>query len=203
MTSENLRRQNACLRDRIKQVLERHPELLDVTEAKALEQDLHVEVGAPFLERTRDKLLERVKAITKDRPEYEHYFDDLAPARAFREATTSRETRLTKALAANVALRVQAVRLMAACVGPGSDRQAVINELVTLFDGPQQREAQRLATDATGSAETSRPTQGIVDPPGVLDLSSALPLFDDRVRPLENLAPQKSVRRSRGVSPPE
>jgi hypothetical protein len=91
MTSEDLRRRNASLHDRIEQVLEMHPELRDWTETIALNQDLHVEVGAPFLERTRDKLLERMQAITKGRPELEHYFDDLATAVAFPE-TTSRET---------------------------------------------------------------------------------------------------------------
>jgi hypothetical protein len=100
MTSEDLRRQNSSLHDKIKQVLEMHPELRDGTEAIALSQDLRVEVGAPFLERTRDKLLERVRAITQDRPELQHYFDNLAPAKAFQDATASQETRLTAALAA-------------------------------------------------------------------------------------------------------
>jgi hypothetical protein len=58
-----------------------HPVLRDGTEAIALRQDLHVEVGAPFLERTRDKLLERMEAIIKDRPELEYYFEDLEPER--------------------------------------------------------------------------------------------------------------------------
>jgi hypothetical protein len=124
-----------------------HPGLRDLTEMTALNQDLHVEVGAPFLERTRDKLLERMQAITKDRPELEHYFDDLASAKAFPEAT-SRETRLSAALDANVALRVEAERLIEAYVAPESDRAAIINELITLFDGPQQREAQKLADEA-------------------------------------------------------
>jgi hypothetical protein len=147
MTSEDLRRHNASLHDRIEQVLEMHPGLRDLTEMTALNQDLHVEVGAPFLERTRDKLLERMQAITKDRPELEHYFDDLASAKAFPEAT-SRETRLSAALDANVALRVEAERLIEAYVAPESDRAAIINELITLFDGPQQREAQKLADEA-------------------------------------------------------
>jgi hypothetical protein len=77
MRPEDLRRQNASLHDRIEQVLEMHPELRDVDETIALNQDLHVEVGAPFLERTRDKLRERVEAIIWDRPELEHYFDSL------------------------------------------------------------------------------------------------------------------------------
>jgi hypothetical protein len=53
-----------------------HPELRDMAEDVALRQDLHVEVGAPFLERTRDKLLERARAIIERRPELEHYFDE-------------------------------------------------------------------------------------------------------------------------------
>ena len=55
----DLRRKNANLRDRIEQVLEKHPELRDVSEEIALRQDLHVEVGTPFLERTQGKLQER------------------------------------------------------------------------------------------------------------------------------------------------
>ena len=55
MTSEDLQRKNASLRDRIEEVLEMHRELRDVTEAIALRQELHVQVGAPFLERTPDK----------------------------------------------------------------------------------------------------------------------------------------------------
>jgi hypothetical protein len=82
MTSEDLRRHNASLHDRIERVLEVHPDLRDEAESVALNQDLHVEVGAPFLERTRDKLIERMLAITKDRPELEHYFKGFAPARA-------------------------------------------------------------------------------------------------------------------------
>jgi hypothetical protein len=52
--SEDLRRTNASLHDRIEQVLQIHPELRDWIEAIALSQDLHVEAGAPFLERTRN-----------------------------------------------------------------------------------------------------------------------------------------------------
>jgi hypothetical protein len=82
MTSEDLRRRNATLQDRIKQVLEMHPELRDENEAIALTQDLHVEVGAPFLERTRDKLLDRARAIIERYPELEHYFDDVSSEKA-------------------------------------------------------------------------------------------------------------------------
>jgi hypothetical protein len=147
MTSEDLRGRNASLHDRIEQVLEMHPELRDLIETTALNQDLHVEVGAPFLERTRDKLQERARAIIQRRPELGHYFDDFASAKAFRDIAP-RETKLSAALAANVALRVEAERLIAAYIEPNSDRPAVLNELIILFDGPQQREAQRLAAEA-------------------------------------------------------
>jgi hypothetical protein len=63
---------------------------------------------------------------------------------------TPRETKLAAALDANVALRVQAERLIAAYVAPESGRAAIINELIALFDGPQQREAQRLSREALG-----------------------------------------------------
>jgi hypothetical protein len=78
MTSEDLRRKNAALHDRIEQVLEMHPELRDGNEAIALGQDLHVEVGAPFLERTQRKLQQRARAIIERCPELEYYFDDFS-----------------------------------------------------------------------------------------------------------------------------
>ena len=81
-------------------VLEMHPELRDGTEAIALSQDLHVEVGAPFLERTRDKLEERARAIMERRPELEHYFDDFTPAKAV-SGHNPREAQLEAALRAN------------------------------------------------------------------------------------------------------
>ena len=65
---------------------------------------------------------------------------------------TPRETTLTAALDANVALRVQAERLIAAYVAPESNRAAIVNELIALVDGPQRREAQRLAAVALGRA---------------------------------------------------
>lgn len=68
---------------------------------------------------------------------------------------TPRENKLKAALVANAALRVQAKRLNAAYVEPNSNRPAVINELITLFDGPQQREAQTLAAEALGEAPDS------------------------------------------------
>jgi hypothetical protein len=75
MTSDDLRRKNAHLRDRIEQVLEKHPGLRDVNEEIALRQDLHVEVGRPLLERTQGKLQERAGAIIARRPELEGDFD--------------------------------------------------------------------------------------------------------------------------------
>ena len=53
MTRNDLRRKNARLRDQIAQVVEKDPELRDVTEGIALRQDLHVEVGTPFLRKDK------------------------------------------------------------------------------------------------------------------------------------------------------
>jgi hypothetical protein len=61
---------------------------------------------------------------------------------------TEREAQLEAALVANTAIRVQAEQLIAAYVAPESDREAIINELISLFDGPQQREAERLTSVA-------------------------------------------------------
>jgi hypothetical protein len=134
----------------IAQVLEMHPELRDGTEAMALNQDLHVEVGSPFLERTRDKLLERARAIVDRCPELVYYFHDPTLKDAAFRAGPSDITLTTAALVAHVALRIQAERLLAAYVAPDSNRLDIINELITLFDGPQQREAQKLAAEALG-----------------------------------------------------
>jgi hypothetical protein len=76
MTRNDLRRKNGRLRDQIAQVVEKDSELRDVTEGIALRQDLHVEVGTPFLERTQGKLQERAHAIIKGHPELEHNFDE-------------------------------------------------------------------------------------------------------------------------------
>lgn len=46
-----------------------------------------------------------------------------------------------------------AERLFAAYVEPDSNRADIISELITLFDGPQQREPQRLAKDALAQSE--------------------------------------------------
>jgi hypothetical protein len=76
MIRNDLRRKNARLRGQIAHVVEKDPELRDVTETIALRQDLHVEVGTPFLERTQGKLQERARAIIERRPELEGYFED-------------------------------------------------------------------------------------------------------------------------------
>ena len=75
MTRNDLRRKNARLRDQIAQVVEKDPKLRGVTEGIALRQDLHVEVGTPFLERTQGKLRERAHAMIERRPELDRYFD--------------------------------------------------------------------------------------------------------------------------------
>jgi hypothetical protein len=75
MTDE-LRLKNARLRDKINQVLERHPELRDLSDEIALEQGIHVEVGTPFLERVQGKLQERARATIERLPDLEHFFDD-------------------------------------------------------------------------------------------------------------------------------
>jgi hypothetical protein len=68
---------------------------------------------------------------------------------------TALEAKLTDALLANTKLREETERLIAAYVEPDSDRPAIINELIALFDGPQQREAQRLAAEALSAAGES------------------------------------------------
>ncbi len=151
MISEDLRRKNASLHDRIEQPAEMHPELRAVI---ALNQDLHVEPGAPFLERTCEKLKERARAIIERHPELAYYFDDVISARTASKHN-SREGRLEAALHANISLRVQAERLIAAYVAPESDRGVIINDLIILFHGPAQREAERLAAEALGEAPDS------------------------------------------------
>jgi hypothetical protein len=69
-----------------------------------------------------------------------------------RERVNDRTAKLEAALRVNAALRVQAERLIAAFIAPESDRGAIINELIALFDGPAQREAERLAAEALGDA---------------------------------------------------
>jgi hypothetical protein len=66
-----------------------------------------------------------------------------------------RTAKLEAALRVNAALRVRAERLIAAYVAPESDKGSIINELISLFDGPAQREAERLAAEAFGEAPDS------------------------------------------------
>ena len=75
MTRNDLQRKNARLRDQIAHVVEKDSELREQDEGLALRQDLHVEAGAPFLERTHGKLQERAEAIIKRHPELENKFD--------------------------------------------------------------------------------------------------------------------------------
>jgi hypothetical protein len=75
MIRNDLRRKNERLRDQIAQIVRKDAELRDVTEGIALRQDLHVEVGTPFLERTQGKLQERARAMIERRPELDRYFD--------------------------------------------------------------------------------------------------------------------------------
>jgi hypothetical protein len=76
MTKDELRRKNHRLRDKIDQILLQRPELRDVIEVIAFRQDMHVQVGTPFLERVQGKLQERARAIMNRRLELEHYFDE-------------------------------------------------------------------------------------------------------------------------------
>ena len=76
MTDETLRLQNARLRDKIKAISDRHPELRDLADEVALEQGAHVEVGTPFLERVNGKLQERARAIIERRPDLERFFEN-------------------------------------------------------------------------------------------------------------------------------
>jgi hypothetical protein len=75
MTNNDLRQKNARLRDQIANAVESDPELRERDEGIALEQDLHVEVGTPFLERTQGKLQKRAGAIIRRHPELEESFD--------------------------------------------------------------------------------------------------------------------------------
>jgi hypothetical protein len=50
-----VRRKNGRLRDQIADIVRNDPKLRERHEGMALRQDLHVEVGIPFLERTQGK----------------------------------------------------------------------------------------------------------------------------------------------------
>jgi hypothetical protein len=64
VADDDLRRSNCILRDKIRGILDRHPALRDDEEDVALYQDLHVEVGTPFLQRVQGKLQERARVRT-------------------------------------------------------------------------------------------------------------------------------------------
>ncbi len=76
MTDDDLRQKNARLRDKIREISDRHPELRDLSDEIALEQSTHVQVGTPFLERVNGKLQERARAIIERRPDLERFFED-------------------------------------------------------------------------------------------------------------------------------
>ena len=76
MMDDELRQKNARLRDKIREISNRHPELGDLSDDIALEQSMHVEVDTPFLERANGKLLERARAIVERRPDLERFFED-------------------------------------------------------------------------------------------------------------------------------
>ena len=76
MMNDELRQKNAFLREKIKQISDRHPELRDLSDEIALEQSTHVEVGTPFLERANGKLQERARAIIERRPDLERFFEN-------------------------------------------------------------------------------------------------------------------------------
>jgi hypothetical protein len=76
MTDDELRQKNARLRDKIREISDKHPELRDLSDEIALEQSKHVEVGTPFLERAHGKLQERARAIVERRPDLERFFEE-------------------------------------------------------------------------------------------------------------------------------
>jgi hypothetical protein len=76
MMDDELRQKNAFLREKIKQISDRHPELRDLSDEIALEQGTHVDVGTPFLERVNGKLQERARAIIERRPDLERFFEN-------------------------------------------------------------------------------------------------------------------------------
>jgi hypothetical protein len=76
MRDEELRQKNAFLREKIKEISDRHPDLRDLSDEIALEQSTHVEVGTPFLERVNGKLQERARAIIERRPDLERLFEN-------------------------------------------------------------------------------------------------------------------------------
>jgi hypothetical protein len=75
-SAEALRGKNARLREKISGILEHHPELRDSIDQIAFHQDLHVQLGSPFLERIQANLQERARAIIERRPDLEHLFEE-------------------------------------------------------------------------------------------------------------------------------
>ena len=63
-------------------------------------------------------------------------------------AITPLETKLLAALPAIATLRAEAERLAAANIEPNLDRPAIIDQLIRLFNGPEQRDAKRLSEEA-------------------------------------------------------
>jgi hypothetical protein len=76
MMDDEFQQKNAFLREKIKQISDRHPELRDLSDEIALEQGTHVDVGTPFLERVNGKLQERARAIIERRPDLERFFEN-------------------------------------------------------------------------------------------------------------------------------
>jgi len=73
---DGMRCANARLRDRINEVLKKHPELRDLAEEVSLKQGRYTQVGTPFLDRIHINLQERARAIVERRPDLEHLFDE-------------------------------------------------------------------------------------------------------------------------------
>ena len=73
---EGMRAANARLRDKINEVLEKHPELRDVADRVSLEQGMHIRVGIPFFDRMHLNLQQRARAIIECRPDLQSLFDD-------------------------------------------------------------------------------------------------------------------------------
>jgi hypothetical protein len=78
----------------------------------------------------------------------------MAPLQRYRgrgEPLDDRTAELEAAIRAQDAVIAEAQRLLADCLRPGGlSRDALINELRKLLDGPQQRDAQFLSREALG-----------------------------------------------------
>ena len=73
---DGMRAANGRLRDKINEVLEKHPELRDIADRVSLEQGMHIQIGIPFLDRIHLNLQQRARAIIERRPGLERFFDD-------------------------------------------------------------------------------------------------------------------------------